>query len=170
MSIGMRVLAALALVSLIVILAWGLLPGPAPILQPLSYNHNIHVEGEGLECIDCHESVEDETYATIPELNLCLDCHDTEPMSESPEEEKLIGYIEAEEEIGWNRIYRVPNDVYFSHRRHVTLGEVECSTCHGNVAEQMVPVEAPVNPPTMEWCTDCHKQNKVSNDCLACHR
>ena len=83
MFVGLRVLAALALVSLAVIVAWGLVPGPAPILQPLSYNHNVHVEGEELECIECHESVEEAAFATIPDLNLCLDCHDTEPMSES---------------------------------------------------------------------------------------
>ena len=170
MFVGLRVLAALALVSLAVIVAWGLVPGPAPIHQPLVYNHNVHVEEEGLECIDCHESVEEAAFATIPRLNLCLDCHDTEPMSESLEEEKLIAYIEKEEEIAWNRIYRVPSHVYFSHRRHVTLGEVECSVCHGNVPEQLEPVQAPVTPLTMEWCMDCHKENKVSNDCLACHR
>ena len=170
MFVGLRLIAAVALVGLAVILAWGLVLGPAPIHQPLLYNHNVHVEEEGLECIDCHESVEQAAYATIPRLNLCLDCHDTEPMSESPEEAKLIAHIESEEEIAWNQVYRVPSHVYFSHRRHVTLGEVECSVCHGNVPEQMVPVQAPVIPLTMEWCMDCHTENKVSNDCLACHR
>lgn len=166
----LRLLVAATAVAFLAILAWGLAPARDPIIQPISYNHNLHVEEEGLECIDCHHSVEDAPFATIPNLQLCLDCHDTEPLSESPEEQKLIAHIEEDERIDWNRIYTVPDHVYFSHRRHVTLGELECSTCHGNVSERTKPQEAPATPLTMEWCMDCHKQNQVTNDCLACHR
>jgi len=162
--------AAIALVPLVVLAVWSLIPGRAPILQPISYNHNLHVEDEGLECIDCHDTAEDAAYATIPVLEVCIDCHDTEPVSESPDEAMLIAHIEGGIEIGWNRIYSVPSHVYFSHRRHVTLGELDCSVCHGAVSEQTQPVVAPVTPLSMDWCMDCHYENKVINDCLACHR
>lgn len=154
---------------LVSVAGWRLLPETTPIIQPIAYNHNLHVEGQGLECIDCHSNAESMPAATIPDLAVCEDCHDTDPLSESPEETKLIAHIEEGREVDWQRIYRVPDHVYFSHRRHVTLGEVSCSTCHGNVAQQREPVRAPVNQITMEWCLDCHRENKVSNDCLACH-
>lgn len=158
------------LLAVALVVGWRLLPERAPIVQPIAYNHNLHVEGEGLECIDCHRNVETMPAATIPSLAVCENCHDTDPLSESPEEQKLIAHLEEQREIRWNRIYLVPDHVYFSHRRHVTLGELACSTCHGNVAEQLKPVEAPVTEITMEWCMDCHRENKVSTDCLACHR
>jgi hypothetical protein len=165
-----RTIISLAVILLVALVVWNVIPARAPVLQPIQYNHNVHIEGEELECIDCHESVEESPRATIPVREVCEDCHDTEPLSESPEEEVLIAHIESGLEIAWNRIYSVPNHVYFSHRRHVTLGEIECTACHGDVAEQTVPAVAPVVPLTMEWCMDCHAENQVSNDCLACHR
>jgi hypothetical protein len=138
--------------------------------QPLSYNHKIHVEDVGLECKDCHLYVEDMAAATIPTLDVCGDCHADEPISESSEETKLLKYIAESKEIPWIEIYDVPDHVYFSHRRHVIGGELECSACHGNVGEFTRPVTSEFIPVTMENCMDCHKQHQVTNDCLSCHR
>lgn len=165
-----RRIAPLVIVALVLIAASRFFPEPEPIVQPIQYNHNIHVEQEGMECIDCHRYVEDKPYATIPQVDICSDCHGGDPISESAEEEILLGQLENDEEIAWRRIYEVPDHVYFSHRRHVTLGEIACSTCHGNVAQQVVPVPAPVNRLSMEWCMGCHRDNQVSTDCLTCHR
>jgi hypothetical protein len=139
-------------------------------VQPIQYNHKIHIEEAGAECVDCHIYVEEMSSASIPTLEICQDCHGDEPISESAEELKLLKYIEEKREIPWERIYKVPEHVYFSHRRHVVLGELECSNCHGNVAELSVSVDEPFLPVTMDNCIDCHKQHKVSNDCLTCHR
>jgi hypothetical protein len=160
----------MALILLSIAVVWAFMRPPAPIVQPILYNHNLHVEEEGLECIDCHETVEDHSFATIPRIEICQDCHEGEAISESPEEAKLLAHVEREEEIQWNRIYEVPDHVYFSHRRHVSLGELDCIVCHGDVADQVVPAVAPETALSMHWCMDCHKENKVSNDCLACHR
>jgi len=139
-------------------------------LQPLGYNHKIHVDNVGLECKDCHRHVEDMAAATIPTLDVCAGCHTDEPFSESPEEKKLLKYIAEGSEIPWKEIYNVPDHVYFSHRRHVIGGELECSACHGNVGGFTRPVSSEFIPVTMENCMDCHKQHQVTNDCLACHR
>jgi len=155
---------------LILIAAVRLVPETEPIVQPIRYSHKLHVEQEGMECIDCHQSVEAKPYATIPQIDVCSDCHADEPLSESPEEVKLLAHIERDSVIAWDQIYEVPDHVYFSHRRHVTLGQISCSDCHGNVAEQLEPAPAPMTPMTMEWCMDCHRENKVSTDCLTCHR
>ncbi len=139
-------------------------------VQPLVYNHKVHIENVGLECVDCHMNVETMASATIPTLEVCQNCHSDEPISESPEEVKLLSYVAEETEIPWIRIYGVPDHVYFSHRRHVVGGELECSVCHGSVAELTEPVLFPFQPITMENCMRCHRQSNVTNDCLTCHR
>ncbi|OGU74060.1 MAG: hypothetical protein A2V93_07415 [Ignavibacteria bacterium RBG_16_34_14] len=148
---------------------WVLFAGQSPIIQPISYNHKVHIEEAGLECIDCHKYAESMTRASIPNIDLCEDCHGDEPISKSPEEKKLIEFIEQKQNIPWKQIYSVPDHVYFSHRRHVVIGELNCSNCHGNVSELTAPAQYPFLIPSMGNCIDCHKQLKITNDCLACH-
>lgn len=140
------------------------------IIQPIQYNHNVHIEVVGLTCVDCHINVESMPKATIPNIEICEDCHSNEPLSDSPEEKKLIQYISEGKHVPWKQIYTVPDYVYFSHQRHVTIGDLECSNCHGNVESMTKPAPAPVWKPTMDNCISCHKQRKVTYDCLACHR
>ena len=140
------------------------------IVQPIQYNHQVHIETVELTCIDCHVNVEKMQKATIPNIEVCQDCHSDEPVSESPEEKKLLQYISEDNQIPWKQIYSVPDHVYFSHQRHVTIGELECSLCHGDVENMTKPASYPVWIPTMDNCIDCHKEHKVNYDCLACHR
>jgi hypothetical protein len=155
---------------LVLVLVLAVFGSHTNIIQPIEYNHNIHIEVAGLSCIDCHINVETKPIATIPNIEICQDCHSDEPISESPEEEKLLKYISEGNRIPWKQIYKVPDHVYFSHQRHVTIGELECSLCHGKVEEMIKPASYPVWIPTMENCISCHKENKVTTDCLACHR
>jgi hypothetical protein len=90
-------------------------------------------------------------------------------MTESELEEMLLTYTNENRAIPWQRIYQVPDHVYFSHRRHVTLGKLECEKCHGNVRQLTAPPERPLIDQSMNWCMDCHEENSVSNDCLGCH-
>jgi Cytochrome c7 and related cytochrome c len=173
MSSILKVLAVSAFVVLLaVVINLTFLAGPEPIIQPIAYNHNVHVEGEGLECSDCHQRVEEVVRATLPDLETCMDCHDSDPLADdSVEEAKLISHIEDGTEIDWKNVYHVPSHVYFSHRRHVTVGDLECSSCHGDVGTLTTPAEVPFYPVTMEACMDCHrKSEEVTNDCIACHR
>lgn len=158
-----------AIAIVLILVLWVLFARQSPIIQPISYNHKIHIEEAGLECIDCHISAESMALATIPNINLCMDCHGNEPITESKEEAKLIEFIEKNQYIPWKQIYNIPDHVYFSHRRHVVLGEMECSKCHGKVSELTAPAQYPYLVPSMDNCMDCHKQNKINNDCLACH-
>ena len=139
------------------------------IAQPLAFNHKIHIENVGLNCKDCHLNVETMARASIPTFELCQNCHNEQPISNSPVEKEVLQYVAEKKEIPWVQVYSVPEQVYFSHRRHVKIGGLECSSCHGNVAVQMTPVSDQVVPVTMENCIGCHKQHKVTNDCLACH-
>jgi hypothetical protein len=155
---------------LIITIIWTVFGAHHTIIQPIAYNHKVHIEEAGLSCVDCHSTVETMPAATIPNIEICQDCHSDEPISDSPEEVKLLKYIDEGKEIPWQKIYWVPDHVYFSHQRHVTIGELECANCHGNVEELIEPSSYPIQIPTMDNCIKCHKQHKVTNDCLACHR
>ncbi len=137
--------------------------------QPIRFNHQKHIDEVGLSCSDCHMYVETQTFAGLPDLDLCLTCHE-EPLTENPEEEKLRSLQADGGQLYWERIYRVPDHVYFSHQRHVKAGTLECSTCHGAIAERNKPPTKPAIRISMERCMKCHEQNNVYNDCLSCHR
>ncbi len=163
-------LITLTIIIIIFITLLAVLPSQPKIKQPISFVHKIHIEDAELTCVDCHQYVETLAAATIPSIDICSDCHSDEPLGDSPEEIKLLKYINEGKSIPWQKIYSVPNHVYFSHRRHVTIGDIKCDSCHGKVEELTEPVPYPLWLPTMNNCIDCHKQNKVTYDCLACHR
>ena len=135
--------------------------------QLLSFNHKKHLE-QGIECIACHSHFKEQTFSGIPKVATCLECH-KDPISQNPEEEKIRQIHKKGEEIHWKRIYQQPDHVFFSHRRHVVLGKMQCETCHGSIAQSEKPPSKPWVKMTMGWCMDCHKKTKASNDCLACH-
>ena len=60
----------------------------APISQPVAFNHRLHVEDNGLACVDCHIYVETQTFAGLPRVEQCMECHE-EDQSGSSEEEKI---------------------------------------------------------------------------------
>ena len=61
--------------------------------------------------------------------------------------------------IEWIRIHNLPDHVYFNHAQHVSVGNVECQTCHGKVEE--MDVVAQMSPLSMGWCINCHRQTEV---------
>jgi len=136
--------------------------------QPIQFNHKIHIE-EGLECRDCHTLVHTEQTAGRPLLEVCAGCHEKDE-SKNPEIRKVAQAIERGEEISWRRIGRLPDDVFFSHRRHVEAGKLTCNVCHGKMEEQKTPPAKPLVKISMKMCTDCHTKELISNDCLRCHR
>jgi hypothetical protein len=140
-----------------------------PITQPISFNHRLHVEDLGADCTDCHLYAMTGARATIPNVELCADCHE-EPQTESAEEARLVEYIQAAEPIPWRKVYWVPDHVYFSHRRHTGVAGIECETCHGPMGEANEPMRRPAVRLTMDHCMQCHEQTGTSNDCLLCHR
>ncbi len=62
--------------------------------------------------------------------------------------------------IEWTRVHNLPDHVYFNHAQHVTVGEVECQSCHGKVEEmELLQQHAPLS---MGWCINCHRQTEVN--------
>lgn len=138
------------------------------VRQPIQYNHKKHV-AMGLECAGCHKHVFTMAVAGLPSVDDCMACHQA-PVSESAEAKKVAGFANKPGGIPWQRVYSVPSDVYFSHRRHAQLAKIGCEVCHGDMKNRTKPVDRPQQPITMEWCLDCHEQRGASQDCAACHR
>jgi hypothetical protein len=139
----------------------------AAVIQPVGFNHQAHTDS-GLDCTFCHESVENAAYAGVPTTDLCVGCHEG-GLTESEEEQKVLAYAERGEPVPWRRIYQVPDHVYFSHRRHVAVAEIECVECHGRVPDLTVPASRPLVEQTMDWCLQCHEARGASTDCIHCH-
>jgi hypothetical protein len=135
--------------------------------QPILFNHKRHLE-QGLECDSCHRFFKTQNFSGMPDIKTCLECH-KDAITKSFEEEKIRQFQEKGQEIPWRRIYAEPDHVFFSHRRHIILGKLQCQTCHGDIGESQRPPTKPWVKMTMKWCINCHTKNKVTNDCLACH-
>jgi len=124
-----------------------------PIDQTFQFDHRHHVSDDGIDCRYCHSSVESSPYAGVPSTAVCMNCH-AQVWNKSPLLEQLRARYFRGEPIPWNRVHRLPNFVYFNHAIHVNKG-VGCVSCHGRV-DQMAMIEQ-VEPLTMGWCLDCHR-------------
>jgi hypothetical protein len=135
-------------------------------VQPIAFTHKVHLE-KGLQCTDCHTSVEQGPRAGLPGVQLCMTCHQV-IATDRPEIKKVAGYLARGEEIPWQRVYEFQPSahVYFQHAPHIRAG-VACGSCHGDLKQQTVAVRAvELN---MGYCLNCHRQRKVSLDCTTCH-
>jgi hypothetical protein len=140
----------------------------AEIKQPLEFSHKVHTEA--VQCEDCHADIKKPYYAGLPDIKVCMGCHQGEPVSNSPEEKKLINYINNNKEISWKRLYKTPVHVYFSHNRHVSVAKLECETCHGAIGKTVKPPGKPLVAIEMSNCITCHKKNNVDTSCVTCHK
>jgi len=136
--------------------------------QPIAFNHSKHVES-GAACTDCHTGAQTQANATLPTLATCLGCHETQ-LSQNPEEAKVRAIAASGQELRWTQLTRVPAHVYFSHRRHVQIAQLDCAECHGPVAKSTAPPVAAFRPATMDNCLACHARRSVKTDCNDCHR
>lgn len=140
-----------------------LLPRP-PVSQPITFNHARHA---ALACVVCHQGSESGAQAGIPSLDLCQKCHATAPSGIGAAVWKEPAPPDA---IRWVQLTRVPDHVMFSHRRHVALAGLDCTSCHGELATRTVPLgTAPIRL-DMAACLSCHRRESASEDCAECHR
>ena len=162
--------------------------GYAPI-QPIHYSHKIHAGDNKIECKYCHSSARVSKHSGIPSLNVCMNCHksiyDYKGNPEGPTADdlangytnefytkeikklyKAVGWDEENQKytgesqpVEWVRIHNLPDFAYFNHSQHVSVGGIECQTCHGPVEEMEIMYQ--YSPLTMGWCIDCHRETNV---------
>jgi len=133
--------------------------------QPIPFSHKVHA-GAGLKCDDCHTLPGNGREAGLPAESKCMACH-VAIKTESPHIARLAAHAREKKPVRWERLYRVADYVFFSHKRHVVKGGAACADCHGPVAER--DVLAKEKPTSMKACMDCHEERGATNECNVCH-
>ena len=122
-------------------------------VQPVDYSHKLHAGDLGMDCRYCHHSVEQASFAAVPETQVCMNCHS----KVRTDSEKLLPVRESfasGKPISWVRVHALPEYVYFNHGAHLAAG-VGCSTCHGRIDQMERVIQR--EPLSMSWCLDCHR-------------
>lgn len=154
--------------------------------QPIFYSHKVHAGINQISCLYCHSNALDSRHATVPPLNVCMNCHaqiteyakgpklfreDGSEVDGTAEIQKLYAHTGYDPKSGqynvanakpveWVKIHNLPDHVFFSHAQHTKAGQVQCQTCHGPIQEMdEVKQFAPLS---MGWCINCHRTTKVN--------
>jgi cytochrome c2 len=156
--------------------------------QPIYYSHKVHAGINQISCLYCHGNAYENKSATVPSVNVCMNCHkNIQAYEKGPELTDANGNkINGTQEIAklykyagfdpananawdpsmiknavpWVKIHNLPDHVYFNHSQHTRAGKVQCQSCHGNIQE-MDEVKQ-VSELSMGWCINCHRQSNVN--------
>lgn len=156
--------------------------------QPIFFSHKVHAGINQISCLYCHGNAWESRHATVPSLNVCMNCHaaindyshgeatykmtreDGSEVDGSAEIQKLYSYTGFDPKSGkythpgkpieWVKIHNLPDYVFFSHAQHVRAGRVQCQTCHGPITD-MNEVRQ-FSELSMGWCINCHRTTKVN--------
>jgi hypothetical protein len=123
------------------------------IVQPIPFDHRIHVTGLHIDCRFCHVEAERSASAGLPSTQQCVPCH-SQAWMQTKQFAPVRASLASGKSIPWNRVTQLPDFVYFNHAIHVHKG-VGCETCHGRV-DKMATVHQTA-PLTMSWCVNCHR-------------
>jgi mono/diheme cytochrome c family protein len=140
----------------------GVQQGYAP-KQPIAFSHKIHAGQYEIDCKYCHTGVMKGKSATIPSVNICMNCHNQirqGTITGDGEIAKIIAAWDNKKPIEWVRIHNLPDLAYFNHSQHVNVAGVECQTCHGPIETMDVVRQHALL--TMGWCIDCHRKTDVN--------
>src|SRR4051812_48634516 len=69
-------------------------------VQPLPFSHKLHAGQYKIPCMYCHVSVEKSRHATVPQMNICMNCHRL-VKTDSPHIKKLTAEYNANKPIPW---------------------------------------------------------------------
>lgn len=141
----------------------GVQQGYAP-KQPIAFSHKIHAGQYEIECQYCHTGVTIGKSATIPSVNVCMNCHNQikeGALYGTTELSKIQTAYDNNRPVQWIRIHNLPDLAYFNHSQHVKVGGIECQTCHGPIEEMEVVRQHSLL--TMGWCIDCHRKTDVNS-------
>jgi hypothetical protein len=154
-------------------------------VQPIFYSHRVHAGINQISCLYCHSNALVSKHATVPPLNVCMNCHaaineyskgpklyreDGSEVDGTAEIQKLYSYVgydantsayhtEGAKPVEWVKIHNLPDHVFFSHSQHTAAGKVQCQTCHGPI--QTMDEVHQFAPLSMGWCINCHRTTKV---------
>jgi hypothetical protein len=136
----------------------------APVVQPIAFSHKQHCE-KNIPCVLCHHTATSGDTAGLPAAAVCMTCHQSVAAG-SQAIRKVASYARQHKPIPWVRVYRIQDFVFFSHQRHGDA-KVACSACHGQICQSEVLKQEITF--SMKFCVGCHKAEKASVKCDACH-
>jgi hypothetical protein len=126
-------------------------------IQPVSFDHSLHVGQLGMDCRYCHTYVDRSGHSNVPATATCMSCHSPQ-MGNIRGDSALLKPIrdsyESGQPVRWVRVHKAPDYVYFNHAVHVNRG-ISCVECHGQVNEMEVVYQA--KSLSMAFCLDCHR-------------
>lgn len=154
--------------------------------QPIYYSHKVHAGLNQINCLYCHGGAWESKHASIPSVNVCMNCHkaiqayEKGPKLYRENGEEVNGTAEIAKlykaagfdpknaaawrpsmakPIEWIKIHNLPDHVYFNHSQHIRAGKVQCQSCHGEITA-MDEVKQ-VAELSMGWCINCHRNTNV---------
>jgi mono/diheme cytochrome c family protein len=158
--------------------------------QPIAFPHAQHAGINGIDCKYCHNTVTKSKSASIPSVNVCMNCHkqiDGEGKPWAGQIKKIYAaagwdkagmkYTGKTNPIVWNKVHVLPEHVYFNHSQHVVVGGLDCKQCHGDMTqmtetamvqpvEELNKIEGNIKLSrktlTMGWCIECHGKKDVA--------
>lgn len=135
--------------------------------QPIPFSHKQHAGDYKIDCKYCHVGTEVSRHASVPSLNICMNCHLVVKV-DSPHIQRLTEAYNTGKSIAWEKVHLLPDHVKFNHAPHIKAGK-DCTTCHGPV-ETMEKVRQHSSL-SMGWCVNCHReeQPKAPLNCSTCH-
>lgn len=136
--------------------------------QPIAFPHDKHASKLGLQCEQCHQYADKSKHAGAPPVEFCMSCH-SNVFTDRPEIQKLTKYYEDKKPVEWAQLHKVPEWVYFSHKRHIAAG-VACQECHGEVQAAGGTEMRKNKTLQMGFCVSCHRQKDAPLDCYTCHK
>ncbi|HTE23063.1 MAG TPA: c-type cytochrome [Flavitalea sp.] len=152
--------------------------------QPIYFSHKVHPGQNQISCLYCHGPAFEGKQATIPSVNVCMNCHmniaeysgpaiykeDGSEVNGTAEIRKLYDYagwdpqqgkyVKEGKPIPWVKIHTLPDHVYFNHSQHTKVGQVQCQTCHGEITAMNEVYQA--SDLSMGWCVNCHRETNVN--------
>jgi hypothetical protein len=157
--------------------------------QPVPFSHQVHAGTLEMDCLYCHSGAAKGAHATVPDVSLCMNCHNEVQTKDDSGELKpaiaaLLSHWEEKRPIEWIKVNDVADFVYFDHSRHVN-SDIECEECHGPV-ETMTQMRREKGL-KMAFCIDCHMEDppegppetipdhpglgtRAPINCTTCHR
>lgn len=158
--------------------------------QPIAFPHAQHAGINGIDCKYCHNTVTKSKSASIPSVNVCMNCHKQIDGAGKPFEGQIkkiyaaagwdkegMKYTGKTKPIVWNKVHVLPEHVYFNHSQHVVVGGLDCKQCHGDMTqmtetamvqpvEELNKIEGNIKLSrktlTMGWCIECHGKKDVA--------
>jgi hypothetical protein len=146
--------------------------------EEIPFSHQHHVGEVGIDCRFCHQFVEETSFAGIPPTQTCMKCHRV-LFKEAPMLAPVRKSFATGIPLSWNRVYDLPDFVYFDHSIHIN-GGVACQTCHGDLGG--MPWVRKADAFFMGRCLGCHRnaatytgtdaanRPRELTECSTCHR